>query len=67
MATSQAVTVHVPAKLNLEQAQKVLASVLGHVGCPTCYSGHNISFVTVVDPSPMVLKVDVTSLKVAAE
>jgi hypothetical protein len=65
MATSKTVNVHVPATLNLDQAQKVLASVLHQVGHPACYSGFNINFVNAVDPAPMVLKVDATSLKVA--
>jgi hypothetical protein len=52
------VTVNVPANLNLEQAQHVLASVLTKVGHPACYSGFNISFVNAVDPNPLHLKVD---------
>lgn len=61
---NQPVTVRVPANMNLEQAQHVLASVLGKVGHPTCYSGFNISFVNAVDPSPLVLNVEQGSLKV---
>jgi len=49
------VTVRVPEKLNLEQSQKLLASVLGKAGCPTCFSGFKISFETAVDPANIVL------------
>jgi hypothetical protein len=61
----RAVTVHVPANLNLEQAQRVLGSVLNKVGHPACYSGFNISFVNAVDPSPVILKVEAGSLKIS--
>ncbi|HKE27956.1 MAG TPA: hypothetical protein VKB88_36630 [Bryobacteraceae bacterium] len=61
---SKSAMVRVPANMNLEQAQHVLASVLGKVGHPTCYSGINISFVNAVDPSPMILNVEQGSLKV---
>ena len=60
----QPVTVHVPANLNLEQAQRVLAAVMHKVGCPTCMSGQSISFVSAIDPSPLVLHVEEGSLKV---
>lgn len=39
------VTVHVPDRMTLEQAQKVTASVLGKLGCGNCYSGWDIRFV----------------------
>jgi hypothetical protein len=45
------VTVHVPEHINLDQCQKVLATVLGKLGCPGCYSGYNINFQNVVDPA----------------
>jgi hypothetical protein len=54
------VTVRVPANLSLEQSQKVLASVLGKAGHPTCYSGLKISFESVVDPANVLLHVDKT-------
>jgi hypothetical protein len=39
------VTVRVPERLtNLEQANKVLANVLGKLGCPACLSGFDIRF-----------------------
>jgi hypothetical protein len=49
------VTVRVPEKLSLEQSQKLLASVLGKTGCPTCFSGFKISFESAVDPANIVL------------
>ena len=52
------VSVHVPEKLNLEACQKLLASVLGKVGHPQCYSGFNINFQNVVDPAEHILVVD---------
>ena len=61
---SKSVTVRAPGNMTLEQAQHVLASVLGKVGHPTCYSGFNISFVNAVDPSPLMLNVEHGSLKV---
>jgi len=54
----KAVTVRVPANLNLEQSQKVLASVLGKAGHPTCYSGLKISFESAVDPANLLFSVD---------
>ena len=54
----KALTVRVPSNLNLEQSQKVLASVLGKAGHPTCLSGIKISFENVVDPASVVLHVD---------
>lgn len=62
---SQTVTVRVPSKMTLKQAQEVLASVLNKTGCPTCYSGRNISFVNMGDPAPIVLNVEEGSLKVS--
>jgi hypothetical protein len=56
----KAVTVRVPANLSLEQSQKVLASVLGKAGHPTCYSGLKISFENAVDPANILLHVDKT-------
>ena len=46
------VSVRVPDNLTLEQCQRVLASVLGKAGHPTCYSGLNIVVSeNAVDPS----------------
>ena len=58
------VTVHVTGQLSLENCQKVLASVLGKVGHPACYSGFNINFQNVVDPAENILRVEPGSLKV---
>jgi hypothetical protein len=46
MPTSLArrVTVRVPAKQTLPQAEATLRNVLGHLGCPMCLSGFNINF-----------------------
>jgi hypothetical protein len=54
----KAVTVRVPTNLSLEQSQKVLATVLGRAGHPTCYSGLKISFENAVDPANILLHVD---------
>jgi hypothetical protein len=54
----KAVTVRVPANMSLEQSQKVLASVLGKAGHPTCISGIKISFENAVDPANVLLHVD---------
>jgi len=59
------VSVRVSEKLTLEQSQKVLASVLGKMGHPACYSGFNINFQNIVDPANVVLHVDATSLHVS--
>ena len=56
----RSVTVQAPANMNLEQAQRALAQVLGKVGHPMCISGINIAFVNAVDPAPMVLRVEQT-------
>jgi hypothetical protein len=58
------VTVHVPEQLNLESCQKLLASVLGKVGHPGCYSGFNISFQNAVDPAERLLVVERGSLNI---
>ena len=58
------VTVRVPERLNLEQSQKVLASILNKVGHPACYSGFNISFQNVVDPADSFLLVEKGSQKI---
>lgn len=55
MDKKRPVLVRVPQNMNLEQAQRTLASVLNKVGHPTCYSGFNISFVNEGDPSPLAL------------
>lgn len=52
------VTVRVPERLNLEQSQKILATVLGKSGCPNCYSGLNISFENLVDPAERLMVVE---------
>jgi len=58
------ITVRVPEFLNLEQSQKVLASVLGKAGHPGCYSGFNISFENAVDPAERIMTVERDSQKV---
>jgi hypothetical protein len=58
------VTVHVPERLNLEGCQKLLASVMGKVGHPGCYSGFNINFQNVVDPAERLLVVEKGSQKI---
>jgi hypothetical protein len=58
------VTVRAPENLTLEQAQKVLASVLGKVGHLFCLSGFNINFESAVDPSNRVLAVEKGNLNV---
>lgn len=60
MSTVQkrSVVVHAPNNMTLEQAQSALASVLGKVGHPGCYSGFNINFVNMGDPAPLVLNVE---------
>ncbi len=64
VANRKSVTVHTPNNMTLEQAQHVLASVLGKVGCPTCYSGFNISFINMGDPAPLVMNVEHGGTKV---
>ena len=59
------VTVRVSEPLNLESCQKVLASVMGKVGHPGCYSGFNINFQNVIDPAEHLLTVERGSLKIA--
>ena len=59
------VTVRVHESLNLEQSQKLLASVLGKAGHPNCYSGFNISFENVVDPADIIMTVEKGTHKVA--
>jgi hypothetical protein len=63
-ADMKSVTVHVREPLNLDQCHKVLASVLGKAGHPTCFSGFRIAFESAVDPAPMVLTVEKGSLNV---
>ncbi|MET3964585.1 MULTISPECIES: hypothetical protein [Bradyrhizobium] len=58
------ITVRVHEHLNLEQSQKVLASVLGRAGHPTCYSGINISFENAVNPADTIMIVEKGSQKV---
>ena len=45
------IRVSVPGKVayNLNSMQKVLAKVLAELGCPNCYSGHDIRFDVVRD------------------
>lgn len=43
------VHVRVPPKLNLEQAQKVVANVMGRLGHTTCFSGFDVRFSEAVD------------------
>jgi hypothetical protein len=65
-ADMKSFTVHTRESLNLDQCHKVLASVLGKAGHPTCFSGFNISFENAVDPANTVLTVEKGSLKVTA-
>jgi hypothetical protein len=58
------ITVHAPTNMTLQQAQNVLATVLGKGGCPHCYSGLNINFVNVGDPAPLTLTIDQHSMQV---
>ena len=62
-ANVKKITVRVHESLNLEQSQKVLASVLGKAGCPTCYSGFNISFENAVNPAETLLNLEKGSQK----
>lgn len=64
-SATKSLVVRVPAKMNLQQAQQVLATVLGKAGCPNCYSGHKISFENVIDPAPEILNVEEESLKIS--
>ena len=44
------VTVRLPNKLtSIDQAHKVVASVLGKLGCPGCLSGFDIRFTQAID------------------
>jgi len=58
MDNKKPVVVRVPHNMTLEQAQKMLASVLNKVGHPHCYSGFNINFVNLGDPAPLNLKAE---------
>jgi hypothetical protein len=45
MSTPQTVNVHISERLTtLDQAHKVLANVLGKLGCGGCFSGFDIRF-----------------------
>jgi hypothetical protein len=52
------ITVRLSENLNLEQSQRVLASVLNKAGHPACYSGFNLSFENAVDPAEKILLVE---------
>jgi hypothetical protein len=56
--STKSILVRTPGKLNLEQCQKVLATVLGKAGCPHCFSGFKIGFQDLVDPPDLILTVD---------
>ena len=58
------ITVRVHETLNLDQCQKVLASVLGKTGHPNCLSGFNISFENAVNPADTILNVEKGSQRV---
>lgn len=46
----ETVTVRLPQKLtSIDQAHKVVASVLGKLGCPGCLSGFDIRFTHAID------------------
>jgi hypothetical protein len=62
-ADMKRLAVRVHESLNLEQSQKVLASVLGKAGHPTCFSGFNISFENAVNPAETILNVEKGSQK----
>jgi hypothetical protein len=62
-ATMKNIAVRIPENLNLEQCQRVLASVLTKAGHPTCYSGFNISFENAVDPAETIMLVERGSQK----
>ena len=47
--SSNPVVVRVPIKLTLDQSNKILASTLGKLGCPACYSGFDIRFLHIRD------------------
>ena len=49
------ITVRVPEKTSLEQAQKLLGSVLGKAGHPNCFSEFQITFENAVDPANLVM------------
>ena len=55
---SKAITVHAPDKMNLEQCQKALASILTKAGHTGCFSGFKISFESVVDPANLHVMID---------
>jgi hypothetical protein len=63
-ANMKRISVRVHESLNLEQSQKVLASVLGKAGHPNCYSGFNISFENAVNPADTILNVEKGSQKI---
>jgi hypothetical protein len=63
-ANMKRITVRVHESLNLDQSQKVLASVLGKAGHPTCYSGFNISFENAIDPADTIMIVERGSQKI---
>jgi hypothetical protein len=63
-AVMKNITVHVRESLNLDQCHKVLTSVLGKAGHPTCFSGFKIAFESAVDPAPTVLTVEKGTLNV---
>ena len=52
------ITVRVHDKMNLEQCQKLLASVLTKAGHPMCYSGFKIAFENASDPANLVMVAD---------
>jgi hypothetical protein len=63
-ANMKRIAVRVHESINLEQSQKILATVLGKAGCPNCYSGFNISFENAVNPADIVLNVEKGSHRV---
>jgi hypothetical protein len=44
MERPQLVTVNLGPKVNLDQTQKIVANVLGKLGCGRCFSGFDIRF-----------------------
>jgi len=43
------VNVRVPQNLSLEQAQRVVANVMGKLGHTTCFSGFDVRFTEAID------------------
>ena len=55
---TKTLSISTPHPLNLEQCQKVLASVLNKAGHPQCFSGFKLGFQDLVDPPELHFTVD---------